>query len=105
MKLKSDRLLSAKQTHQHHGKRPARDNRPGTASDYISHLRRIVRRAARHGVQYLAIVLYGRVSSGKQGRNGNLDHQLPHVSRAVKRLERKYGVTLDIIGEPFGEED
>lgn len=83
---------------------PPRDDTPGTASDYISHLRRIVRRTARHGVQYLAVVLHGRVSSGKQGRNGNLEHQLSYDSRAVKCLERKYGVTLDIIGL-LGEED
>ena len=72
--------------------------------DYISWFCKLLARARRDGIRTIKVVLHGRVSTGKQGRNGNLDHQLPFVRRRVKSIGRRYGVTIEIIAK-FGEED
>jgi DNA invertase Pin-like site-specific DNA recombinase len=49
-------------------------------------------------------VLYCRVSDTKQKREGNLAHQIPYLRRRVERLGKEYGVTIEILDEPFGED-
>jgi DNA invertase Pin-like site-specific DNA recombinase len=105
MKTLTDRLHSANQSIEYecNNERTSRDTRPGQATEYIDQLRRIVRKAARSGVQTLLVVIYCRVSSDKQRRYGNLDHQLADVRRLVHRLGERYGIEIEILDE-FGEE-
>lgn len=83
--------------------RPKRNTSEGNASEYYRSFSRIVRQAAKDGIPHLLVVLYVRVSSGKQGRDGNLDHQLSYLRKRVQRIAAKYGVTIEIVGE-FDEE-
>ncbi len=58
------------------------ENGPSPTGDpdkYIAHLQRLIRSAALSGCRRLFVVLYARVSSGKQLRNGNLAHQMPEL--------------------------
>ena len=83
---------------------PEVDLREAPPRDYILWFLGLLAAARRDGIRTIKVVLYGRVSTGKQGRNGNLDHQLPYVRRRVKSIGRRYGVTIEIIAK-FGEED
>ncbi len=76
-----------------------RDNRTGTASDHYRQFARIVGQAAKKDILHLLAVLYVRVSSGKQGRNGNAEHQLVYLRKRVKRIAAKYGVTIEIVDD------
>ena len=104
MQTRSQLSLSATQSFEYDDSDAARDTRPGKASRYYQSFGRLVRRAAKDGITELLVVLYVRVSSGKQFRAGNSDHQLASLSRRVHRIGAKYGVAINII-RPFDEGD
>ena len=56
-------------------------------------------RAGFHDDRLNCLVIYCRVSSGKQGREGNLSHQLPYLRRQVHRLGERFGVEIKILDE------
>jgi DNA invertase Pin-like site-specific DNA recombinase len=105
MKLRSEKLRATKLLLAVSHVGITKDLSPGDPDKYLLHLEKVFKDAARKGVKLLLLVLYGRVSSGKQGREGNLTHQLPYVRRRIEKLSKRYMVAVDIIDESeFGEE-
>lgn len=76
---------------------PQRDTSPGTPSNFYHKFRQLVRNAAKRGISELPAVLYVRVSSSKQKRNANADHQLAYVRRRVRRIGQQHGVAIIVV--------
>jgi DNA invertase Pin-like site-specific DNA recombinase len=101
MKRLSDRLVSEKYKGPDEGDhQPSpRDTRRGKPRKYIAHLRKLIRKAASKGIRQILLVLYARVSSDKQRRYGNINHQRTTLRRLVRKLGERSGIEVEIIDE------
>ena len=103
MQTLSDRLLSARQRiksiEDGNIECSLRDTRPGNPRQYIATLSGSFVRPPAKAFAKCPSSLYCRVSSGKQGREGNLSHQAPDVRRRLQRLGEQYGIKVEIIDE------
>lgn len=80
-----------------------RESLPARPRDYIDALRQLFCRTAKAGIKEITVVPYCRVSSDKQDRNGNLDHQKPWLRRRILEQARLYGIQVKFLKQEFGE--
>lgn len=99
MKTRSSELFSATELLDPEQYRNDPDSPPAHLPDYVTHLERIVRRAARNGIHELAIGRYARVSDPRPGQRDTTPDQLKDENDEIRRLEKKYGIELPIIDD------
>ncbi len=72
---------------------------PADASQHIAHLERVILQAASDGRKRLSAVLYARISDPRPGQRETTSDQLKAARTAIRRLGKKHGVAVDVIGE------